>query len=73
VKRPKPQPATFELRGPTLNEVLAKLGYTTSPAAGVTGQLGAKQIIRDGAVAFVGTADDVWKWLRATGQYGEAA
>jgi hypothetical protein len=65
--------ATFELRGPTLNDVLAKLGYTTSPAVGVTGQLGAKNIIRDGATAFCGTADDVWKWLRRTGQHTEAA
>lgn len=50
-------------RGPSLNEVLAQLGYTTEP-----GDHGAKRIMRDGQECFSGIADDVWKWLRRTKQ-----
>ena len=53
-----------EMRDPTLNEVLALLGYTTAPEL-----YGAKHIIRDGFTAFVGNAGAVWKWLRKSGQY----
>jgi hypothetical protein len=49
---------------PSLNEVLAHLGYTTQP-----GEFGARHIIDpDGTKAFTGTAGDVWQWLRDEGE-----
>lgn len=48
----------------SLNEVLASLGFTTRPAAGIY----QKDILKGGVVKFSGDADAVWKWLRASGQ-----
>jgi hypothetical protein len=42
----------------TLNQQLAELGYTTSPAG-----FQQKNILKDGVIVFTGRAGDVWKWL----------
>lgn len=52
------------MQSETLNQVLSRLGYTTSNGATQY----AKLIWRDGKLAFSGTADDVWRWLRETEQ-----
>lgn len=44
----------------SLSLVLDKLGFTTWP-----GKFGCKSILRNGVVVFVGTAGEVWSWLRA--------
>lgn len=47
----------------TLNQTLHRLGYTTEP-----GEHGQRVIVdADGIAVFVGTAGDVWTWLRASG------
>ncbi len=48
----------------TLNETLKALGYTTTNLSDY------RKAVRDAAneVTFVGTAADVWKWLRETGR-----
>lgn len=55
----------LEIPGRSLNAVLARLGYTTDPKSST---LGGKRILRDGVEVYDGIADDVWKWLRRTGQ-----
>jgi len=50
------------MNGPTLNQVLRALGYTTRPAPNFNQY--AKDILRGGAVVFTGCAGDVWAWLR---------
>lgn len=55
-----------ELHAPSLNEVLAALGYTTKPGSGIPHP--GKKILRDGNVVHEGSADSTWTWLRQTGQ-----
>jgi len=50
----------------TLNEVLDKLGYKAKKNHKMAA--GGKFILKDGKTLFVGTAGEVWKWLRETGQ-----
>lgn len=50
------------MSGPTLNERLEELGYTTVHGVGV----GQKHVLRDGEVVFTGRAYEVWAWLRET-------
>lgn len=54
----------------SLNEVLAKLGYSKVIHVWSNG-LRSAAILREGGaaygIAFDGTADDTWRWLRATG------
>ena len=47
-----------------LTETLRLLGMTHEPVAGLRYRAGTKRILRDGAEVFVGTAGDVWRWLR---------
>lgn len=50
--------------GLSLNDTLAVLGFTTEPAR----RMGAKAIIDGtGRTVFVGTAAEVWAWLREVG------
>jgi hypothetical protein len=51
---------------PTLNEVLAELGYKTRPRANTN--LYGKVLVRDGVAVWEGTAGACWEWLRKTGQ-----
>jgi hypothetical protein len=48
----------------SLNAMLKLLGYTTKPAA----FKGCKDVFHDGRLVYMGTADDVWKWLKRTKQ-----
>lgn len=52
------------LRAPTLNQILARLGYRTSPAPGVY----KKHVLKGRRVVFTGDANAVWIWLRETNQ-----
>lgn len=47
----------------TLNETLAKLGFTTRPGE----HQYEKDILKDGKVVFTGSAGDVWDWLQEEG------
>jgi uncharacterized protein (DUF2345 family) len=51
--------------GMTLNQVLKKLGYKATKNTKLAA--GGKYILKDGKVIFVGTAGEVWKWLRERG------
>ena len=52
--------------GPSLNDVLAHLGYTTRP-----GRFhGQRDVLsQDGSTAFTGDAKRVWAWLRESEQH----
>lgn len=53
---------------PTLNDLLAHLGYTTRPGASLNGY--SKDILCDGAVVMADmSAGCVWDWLRESGQW----
>jgi hypothetical protein len=59
--------ASILSEGLTLTETLARLGMTHEKAlhdGRVRYRMGTRRILRDGAEVFVGTADDVWTWLR---------
>ena len=62
---PREVPPYPQSGGPTLIEVLDRLGYATRPAR----WQGKKDILRDGEAVFTGAAHEVWAWLRETGQY----
>lgn len=49
--------------GPTLNDRLSSLGYTTAPAPGHS--IGSEHILRDGKIVFTGDSFEVWTWLQA--------
>jgi len=55
--------APIDIGETPLNDVLARLGYTTQPA-----EFGAKVILRNGVPVSAGTAGAVWLWLRESGQ-----
>ena len=65
-----PNAASAVKPDPSLNEVLASLGYTTRPTHPGAGQPWAsvKDILRGDEVVFFGNAGDVWQWLRDTAQ-----
>jgi hypothetical protein len=54
----------------SLVEVLAQLGYTTSPAPSKF-DIEQRHILEDDELIFTGSAQDVWEWLYETGELKE--